>query len=268
MQFGYATCLWTRDCALAEFPGCGIGFLAAGCGWLRECHGTSSGCARRSSRERTGSDREITDGERAGGAGSGRDYPGCARQSTHADAGCGEESAGERGEGKDNCWVGKQWFGERNQETPQARRLSARWCSAEDRGSRGRSERTRGADCAWHDPRRSHPSAPERGTVAGLNRRQTEAVGGTHAGRKTAGVGGTDPQLHGWCAFGVEGRRCAESEYAGAEGTVAVGRFGEALKKGLRCQVSGVRKISKAPGSETETFFRCPILHVMLLCIT
>jgi hypothetical protein len=217
----YATCLWTRDCALAKFPGCGNGFPATGPSRLHECRWTGSGCAcSGSGRERVG--REVGDRARSGGAGSCRDYAGCTCQS--AKAGRGEESVGERSEEKEGCW-----FGEPNQKTPQAHRGSAGWYSAEDRGSRGRSERAGGADCARHHSRRSCPPAPERGTVARLYRRQTETAGGAHAGRAPAGDGGTDPQLYGWCAFGVEGRRCAESKHAGGEGTFAVGRFGEAL---------------------------------------
>ena len=55
----------------------------------------------------------------------------------------------------------------------------------------------------------------------------------------TAGDDGADPQLYGWCTFGVKGRRCAESKHAGREGAFAGGRFGEALEKvsGVRCQV-------------------------------
>src|SRR5712692_1604454 len=96
------------------------------------------------------------------------------------------------------------------------------WCARAER----RSPR---ADSSWNDSRGSYPPAPGRGKVAGLRRRQAETAGGTHAGRAAAGDGGTDPQLHGWCTFGAEGRRCAESEHAGAEGTFAVGRFGEGL---------------------------------------
>src|SRR4029077_20234729 len=74
-------------------------------------------------------------------------------------------------------------------------------------------------------------------------------AGGTHSGRKTAGDGGTDPQLYGWCSFGIEGRRCAESEHAGTEGAFAIGRLGEALKQvsGARSQVSGKSQRRHAP---------------------
>jgi len=46
---------------------------------------------------------------------------------------------------KDGCRLG-----ERNRETPPAACISARWRSAENCGSAGRSERTRSADCARH----------------------------------------------------------------------------------------------------------------------
>src|ERR1700687_900100 len=118
----YGTCLCTRDCALAEFPGCGNGSPATGPSRLRECRRASSGSARSSSRARAGgevagSGREAAVRACARGAGSSRERAGCAHQS--ADAGCGEDSAGEHGEGKDG-----RWFCERKQKTPQARRVS------------------------------------------------------------------------------------------------------------------------------------------------
>src|SRR5208337_2218953 len=121
--------------------------------------------------------------------------------------------------------------------------------------------RTHGADCPRPDSRRSHSPAPERGTVAWFYRRPVKTAGGTHTRCATAGNGGTGPQLHGWCALGFAGRRCAESEHAGREGAIAGGRFGEALEKvsGLRCQEDLDFQLDLC---------HCPMSNVMLKCIT
>src|ERR1035441_10516943 len=129
----------------------------------------------------------------------------------------------------------------------------------QDRGSGGRSERTRGADCARHTSRRSHPAAAERGTVARRNRQTTHAASWTRAGRATAGDGGANPQLYGGCAHRSQGRRCAAGKHAGGERTPAGARFDEALEK---C----VYKLY--PLHSWRDPVHCAARFVMLLCIT